>query len=143
MSASVSGQQTWYTIDEHLYNEYSEIKQKNKTNPHHYSNKLETKDIFLFSIVMAVKNGRTPQPSKKAHWFTRTITLRDKDAAILNSLIFAYKKDISILFDENISKFRELAEKLANAGMPDVLQLLENEDETEKLILLESKKIKP
>lgn len=132
---------THFNIDSCFYNEYSKIKEKNKENPEHYATKLEFKDILTFAIALSIKNKRKPRPSKKSHWFLRTAVVKDEDRAVIQSLIFSYTNDISLILPENYERFYKLSEELANASMDEVLELLETPGEIEKQILLQSKKI--
>tara|TARA_Y100000031_G_scaffold157008_1_gene214929 strand:+ start:8926 stop:9357 length:432 start_codon:yes stop_codon:yes gene_type:complete len=127
-------------IDENYKIKLDNIKEKFKDDPEHYSNRLELKHIYLFSILLSLKNRYTPKKSKKKTWIFRTEYLKDEDRVVLNSLVFDYKKDITILLPEKYTEFYEITERLANAGMNKVLEILENSEDVEKMILIESKK---
>jgi hypothetical protein len=135
-------EQALANIDELYKHRLDNIKEKHKEDHDHYINRLELKHIYTFAILISLKNGYTPKKSKKKVWIFRTEYLKDDDRSILKSLIFSYKKDIKILLPENSTEFYELCEKLANAGMDKVIELLEHPEEVEKMILFESKKFK-
>lgn len=135
-------QQAIAYIDEEFKTKLDKIREKNKEDPEHYLNKLELKQIYIFSILIAIRDNLRPKKSKKKAWIIRTSYLKDEDNVILRSLIFNFTKNIKILLPDNSSEFYEICEELANAGMNKMLDMLENSKEVEETILLESRKFK-
>jgi len=130
-------------IDDIYKKKLDKIAEKYKDDSEHYINRLEAKYVYILAILLAIKNSRKPQKSKKKTWIIRTEYLKTEDRVILQSLLFSLKKDIKILLPDNSSYFYNLCEELANAGMDDVIEYLEDKRKIENDILLEAGKILP
>jgi hypothetical protein len=130
---------TIFNLELKYKQELQELKELEKDkDSNNILNRLENKDIYLFSISLAIKNGLKPQKSKKGDWFVRSEYFdRDKQAfAILKSLIYDYSgREIKILLSENYANFFELCEGLANAGMEKTIELIKQPNSIEKEIL--------
>ena len=129
-------------IDEEYKNELDRLKEKYKDKPEHPINRLEAKLLYMFAILLSLRNEYKPKKSKKKAWILRTEYLKQDDRALIKSLVFTYSKDIQLLLPINYDKFYELSEELANAGMVDLIDLLNNPENIEETILIESKKFK-
>jgi len=122
-------------IDSRYKARINQIKEKNKEDPESIINYLENKHILILAIQMALKNKLKPREAKIRDWIIRSEYLREEDHLLLGSLIFSYNKNLKILLPENYSLYHDLIENLANAGMEEILDLLEDKDEVETLLL--------
>lgn len=122
-------------IDSKYKKRIDKIKEKYSGDSEHFINRLENKYILFFAIEIALKNKSKPKKSKTKGWVIRTEYIKDETDTIMKGLIFSYKKDIKILLPENYSEYYELIETLANAGMDEALDILENKEELETLLL--------
>jgi len=128
-------------IDKCYTDKIDEMKEKHKGDPNHYISRLELKQIYLFAIVLALKRGHKPKRSEKPSQLIRNEYLNSEDRLILRSLIFSSCDDMKILLPENAANLFDTAERLANAGMGEIIELLEDSEKIEKMILVESGKI--
>jgi hypothetical protein len=127
------------SIDEKFKDKIDKLKKIHEEDPDHFISKLEAKELLILAILLAIKNKKNPIKSNKKAQLTRTEYLKEEDRSILQSIIFHHTKDIKILFPENYTLFYETSERLANAGMKDLIDLLENFKELENLTLIEAK----
>ena len=128
-------------IDVEYKTKINKLKEKHKDDPEHILNKLELKDIYLLAISLALKNQTKPKKSKKKDWIIRTSYLKEEDLSLLKSLIYDFSKKIELLLPENSDVFYTLCEELANAGMSNALEMLEDSGAVEREVLLLSGKL--
>lgn len=135
-----------FNIDGCYFTKLQTLKEEVKENDiENIFSRLENKEIFILAISIAIKFKLTPQRSKKSNTYfrTETITLsRDPPASsALRSLIYSYSKNLKILLPENALEFYKLAEDLANAGMNETIELLQNKHKIEEMLLKEGSKL--